>query len=487
MKRLALYLVFAGCGFVQVNADDALTQDQLQQQNNISVRSEANLWDRMRDGFKLDHTETKEVKYWEKRYGSPKYFNIIMQNAAPYLYFVVSEMERRGVPTELALIPIVESTYNPQAVSPAAISTGMWQFVSSSGKRFGMTQNSDIDERKDIIKSTRAAITYLIYLHDMFGSWELAIAAYNWGEGNIYNAMTNSGSKNFYDLDVRDVTRQYVPKVIALANIIQHPDKFGIKLTNLNNSPYFGIIQPPVPTSLNDIISTASVSPDQFKKLNPQFASNSYVANQSQRVLLPLNNQNTYLASIGKNPMQPVLPPVVDDNAAQMAAIDLNQAPASNVNATPAQPDEINQLASNFTDSSASSSTNATVINNDTANTNTATIGAATTTVAISNNDNSKPSNVSTAKETQVQINDLLNDNSQMNAVKVANTGVAAGTTNATNFINYTVVAGDTLYSIAKKFSIPVENIKSDNQLTDNTVKLNQVLKIRSNQPQIKS
>lgn len=484
MKRLALYLMFVGCGFVQVNADDALTQDQLQQQNNVSARSEANLWDRMRDGFKLDHTETKEVKYWEKRYGSPKYFNIIMQNAAPYLYFVVSEMERRGVPTELALIPIVESTYNPQAVSPAAISTGMWQFVSSSGKRFGMTQNSDIDERKDIIKSTRAAITYLIYLHDMFGSWELAIAAYNWGEGNIYNAMTSSGSKNFYDLDVRDVTRQYVPKVIALANIIQNPDKFGIKLTNLNNSPYFGIIQPPVPTSLNDIISTASVSPDQFKKLNPQFASNSYVANQSQRVLLPLSNQNVYLASIGKNPLQPIVPPVVDDNAAQMAAIDLNQAPANNVNTTPSQPDGINQLASGFTDDNTSSAANVAVVNNNTTNT---TVIAATTTVAIGNNDNNKPSNTSTVKEPQVQINDLLNDNGP-NAVKVANTeGNIAGNGNSVSFINYTVVAGDTLYSIARKFSIPVDNIKADNQLTDNTVKLNQILRIRSNQPQMKS
>lgn len=484
MKRLALYFMFAGCGFVQVNADDALTQEQLQQQNNVSARSEANLWDRMRDGFKLDHTETKEVKYWEKRYGSPKYFNIIMQNAAPYLYFVVSEMERRGVPTELALIPIVESTYNPQAVSPAAISTGMWQFVSSSGKRFGMTQNSDIDERKDIIKSTRAAITYLIYLHDMFGSWELAIAAYNWGEGNIYNAMTSSGSKNFYDLDVRDVTRQYVPKVIALANIIQNPDKFGIKLTNLNNSPYFGIIQPPVPTSLNDIISTASVSPDQFKKLNPQFASNSYVANQSQRVLLPLSNQNVYLASIGKNPLQPIVPPVVDDNAAQMAAIDLNQAPANNVNTTPSQLDGINQLASGFADDNTSSAANVAVVNNNTTNT---TVIAATTTIAIGNNDNNKPSNTSTVKEPQVQINDLLNDNGS-NAVKVANTeGSTAGDGNSVSFINYTVVAGDTLYSIARKFSIPVDNIKADNQLTDNTVKLNQTLRIRSNQPQMKS
>ena len=177
--------------------------------------------------------------------------------------------------------------------------------------------------------------------------------------------------------------------------------------------------------------------------------------------------------------------PMTGDHAiyviAKMAAVDLNQAPANNINATPSQPDGINQLANNFSDNSTTSAATNTTVNNST----TVAVGATTTTVAISNNDNSK-SNTSTAKEPQAQINDLLNDNNQMNTVKVANTA-AAEETNNINFINYTVVSGDTLYSIARKFSIPVETIKSDNQLPDNTVKLSQILKIRSNQPQIKS
>jgi len=460
MKKTALIILLTTCNIISVKADDSANQ--IQQLNNVQARNENNLWQRMRDGFQLDHTETKEVKYWEKRYGNPKYFNIIMQNAAPYLYFVLSEMERRGVPSELALIPIVESTYNPQAVSPAAISTGMWQFVSSSGKRFGMTQDSDLDERKDIIKSTRAAVTYLIYLHDLFGSWELAIAAYNWGEGNIYNAMVSSDSKNFYDLDVRDVTRQYVPKVIALSNIIQNPDKFGIKLSSLNNSPYFGIVQPPTPTSLADIMNTANVSADQFKKLNPQFSSNSYIAQPSQRVLLPLNNQTTYLASIGKS-QQPSVTPVIDDNAAQMAAIDLNQSTA----ATPsANNDGINQLANSFSDQ----------------NVNTAPPSSATTDVSptgssgaiiIADNSQQKTGNPQQAATTENQINDLLSSNAPEAAPTVKNNI-------GNNFINYTVAQGDTLYSIAKKFSVPVEAIKADNQLANNILKLNQKLLIRS-------
>ena len=231
-KKLLFNLLFCPL-LLAVHADNLALQ--MQQINQSNLRYEDDFWQRMRSGFALNHKETKEVKYWEKRYSNPKYFNIIMQNAAPYIYFVVTEMERRGIPSELALIPIVESTYNPNAVSPTGISTGMWQFLNGSGKRFGMTINSDLDERKDILNSTRGAIAYLQYLYDLFGSWELAIAAYNWGEGNINNALNASSSRNLYDLDVRDVTHQYVPKIIALANIIQNPRKFGITLTNLPN------------------------------------------------------------------------------------------------------------------------------------------------------------------------------------------------------------------------------------------------------------
>lgn len=466
MKKTTLIILLASCNIIVAKADDSVNQ--LQQLNNTQARNENNLWQRMRDGFQLDHVETKEVKYWEKRYGNPKYFNIIMQNAAPYLYFVISEMERRGVPSELALIPIVESTYNPQAISPAAISTGMWQFVSSSGKRFGMTQNSDLDERKDIVKSTRAAITYLIYLHDMFGSWELAIAAYNWGEGNINNAINSSGSKNFYDLDVRDVTHQYVPKVIALANIIQNPDKFGIKLTDLNNSPYFGIVQPTTPTSLNDIMDTASISAPQFKKLNPQFSSNSYVAPQSQRILLPITNQNTYLASLGKT-QTPGITPVIDDNAAQIAAVDLNQSSATAATTSQTGNDGINQLASAFNEQTTATSSSTSTITTAT--------GAATVVVA----DNSQTAtNNNSQTSSSSQINDLLNNNSPEAAPAVKNdTGE--------NLTRYTVMQGDTLYSIARKFAVSVDDIKTDNQLPNNILKLNQILMIRSTQLQMKS
>lgn len=473
-KKILLNILLCSALFASRADNIALTMQQLSQS---PMRTDSNLWQRMNDGFALDHSETKEVKYWEKRYSSPKYFNIIMQNAAPYLYFVVTEMERRGIPTELALIPIVESTYNPNAVSPAAISTGMWQFVSSSGKRFGMIQNSDLDERKDIVKSTRAAITYLQYLHDMFGSWELAIAAYNWGEGNINTAVNNSSSRNFYDLDVRDVTHQYVPKVIALANIIQNPRKFGIKLTNLPNQPYFAIVNPQAPLKITDFMTMSNLSPTLNKKLNPQYNSTSYSVSPAQRLLLPVSNQPTYLAALGSNinytpapiitaPMDPVV------TASNATSSDNSNSAATNNNSS----DGIAALA-------AASSVSNNQVNNTDSGATTAGSDPIGDEAAIKLSDNQAAQATASPKATenvsngnQATVNDLLGGTSTATVAKSTNNN----SDSKNGFTNYVVVSGDTLYSIAKRFAVPAEKIKADNQMVDNNVKLNQVLLIRT-------
>ena len=470
-KKILLNILLCSALFASRADNLALSMQQL---NQSPIRADSNLWQRMSDGFALDHSETKEVKYWEKRYGSPKYFNIIMQNAAPYLYFVVTEMERRGIPTELALIPIVESTYNPNAVSPAAISTGMWQFVSSSGKRFGMIQNSDLDERKDIVKSTRAAITYLQYLHDMFGSWELAIAAYNWGEGNINTAVNNSSSRNFYDLDVRDVTHQYVPKVIALANIIQNPRKFGIKLTNLPNQPYFAIVNPQAPLKITDFMTMSNLSPALNKKLNPQYNSTSYSVSPAQRLLLPVSNQPTYLAALGSNvnytpaPITAPIAPVV--TASNTASADNSNSVANNNNnndgiAALAAASTVSSNQNNDTSAAAQTTTSSDPIGDEAA-------------IKLSDNQTASASPKAAApasNNNQSMVSDLLSGGSTT-AAKSAN----SNSDSKSGFTNYVVVSGDTLYSIAKRFAVPAEKIKADNQMVDNNVKLNQVLLIRT-------
>lgn len=423
------------------NAD--MLGDSLQQVNQARLQNQGSLWQRMRDGFALEHRQTKEVLYWEKRYGSPKYFNIIMQNAAPYLYFVVTEMERRGIPLELALIPIVESTYNPNAVSPAAVSTGMWQFLAGSGKRFGMTINSDLDERKDIVKSTRGAIAYLQYLHDLFGNWELAIAAYNWGEGNINNAVNSANSKDFYSLDVRDVTKQYIPKVIALASIIQNPERFGITLTNLSNQPYFAITYPPSSIAVNGFMAQASMDAATNKKLNPQYNSLNYTISSNQRMLLPIANQPTYLASIGGKAGgdMPTIPatvaPIMDINSSDPVA---QAAPGSN------QSDPIGALIANQQIDSPQPVTQSPQ--------------TTTRSTATTNNDNSE------------NVADILDGKTTTD--NLVTTAPPAG------YSNYTVVQGDTLYSISKKFAVSIDQLKADNQITDGGVKLNQQLLIRN-------
>ena len=436
-KKLLFNLLFCPL-LLAVHADNLALQ--MQQINQSNLRYEDDFWQRMRSGFALNHKETKEVKYWEKRYSNPKYFNIIMQNAAPYIYFVVTEMERRGIPSELALIPIVESTYNPNAVSPTGISTGMWQFLNGSGKRFGMTINSDVDERKDILNSTRGAIAYLQYLYDLFGSWELAIAAYNWGEGNINNALNASSSRNLYDLDVRDVTHQYVPKIIALANIIQNPRKFGITLTNLPNKPYFAAINPPSTISVSNFMSAAQITPALNKKLNPQYNSVNYVVNSSQHLLLPVANQSIYYTSMGIN----TIPTTLQDDAAPVTPLIAN----NNADITSGNNDEINVLAQQGSTDAA--------------------VNAAPKISAAS-----APQQTSTAENNASLAADLLNDTN-------SSQGVANRSQTINNYTNYTVVQGDTLYSISKKFNLPIDTLKTDNSIIDNSVQLNQQLRIQN-------
>lgn len=439
-KKLILLSLISSSIIPQSFADDIATQ--LQLANQVKMQNTNNLWQRMRDGFALDHPETKEVLYWEKRYSSPKYFNIIMQNMAPYLYFVVGEMERRGIPLELALIPIVESTYNPNAISPAAVSTGMWQFLAGSGKRFGMTINSDIDERKDIVKSTRGAINYLVYLHDLFGSWELAIAAYNWGEGNINNAVNSANSKNFFELDVRDVTKQYVPKVIALSNIIQNPSKFGIKLIDLPNQPYFAITYPPTPITVSNFMTQSGMDTNLNKKLNPQYSSLSYKVGTTQRLLLPVQNQAMYLASIGTKSDMPIT-----NAAAPIEIVDTVNA-IKPVSKTPPENDPIASIATQTSDDGV-------------------VVGAASSATTVTNSLNQKQNSSETTNAQQ--INDLLENSS-------------SGVTTKNNAMSnsYTVQQGDTLYSISKKFATTPASIQSANNMNDANVGIGQQLIIPS-------
>jgi membrane-bound lytic murein transglycosylase D len=202
-----------------------------------------NLWERIRAGFAMPDLKNELVSDKERFYATrPDYVQRMTSRAGRYLYFILNEVEARGMPTEVALLPFIESAFNPQALSTAKAS-GMWQFIPGTGKHFGLKQTMFQDERRDVIESTRAALDYLSKLYSMFGDWHLALAAYNWGEGSVSRAIARNqrlGSATDYEnLRMPSETQHYVPKLQAIKNIIAAPDMFGIKLPELDNEQYF--------------------------------------------------------------------------------------------------------------------------------------------------------------------------------------------------------------------------------------------------------
>ena len=203
----------------------------------------SNLWIRIRDGFELEPTnsplEIEQVRWLSAR---PDYVNRSMTRSSRYLFYIVQEVNARNMPTEIALLPFVESAFNPQAKSGAK-AMGIWQFMPATGKDFQLTQNMFRDERRDLLQSTDAALDYLQRLHNQFGSWELALAAYNWGAGNITKAQKRNLAAglptDYLSLKMPNETRNYVPKLLAYRKIVMDPQSYGIVLPDLENHPYF--------------------------------------------------------------------------------------------------------------------------------------------------------------------------------------------------------------------------------------------------------
>jgi membrane-bound lytic murein transglycosylase D len=201
------------------------------------------LWARVRRGFAMPELDGALVADRERWYASrPDYVERMTTRSSRYMFYIVEELERRGMPTEIALLPYVESAFNPQAVSSARAS-GMWQFMAATGKDFDLKQNLFRDDRRDVLASTRAALDYLTRLHAQFGDWQLALAAYNWGEGSVQRAIAKNRKaglpEDYASLKMPEETRTYVPKLQAVKNIVADPARFGIVLPPLANHPYF--------------------------------------------------------------------------------------------------------------------------------------------------------------------------------------------------------------------------------------------------------
>ena len=253
------------------------------------VPGQAGLWDRIRAGFRLPESNpelTRRHEAWFVDHSG--YLARGVERSRPYLYFIAEEVEQRGMPMEIALLPMIESAYNPQALSPMK-ALGLWQFIPSTGKLYGLQQNVWFDGRRDVVSATRAALDYLQNLHGTFGDWELALAAYNCGEGCVARAQARrkGGATDYASLRLPTETRHYVPKLIALRNILGDPRRFGISLEDVANEPYFMRVALDQPMEARQAARLAEMKLDDFLALNPGFKRRVIHTDSHNTLLLP--------------------------------------------------------------------------------------------------------------------------------------------------------------------------------------------------------
>lgn len=267
---------------------------------------EVDVWARIRKGFSIPDLDNPLVANHVEWYSSrPDYIQRTTTRASRYLFHVVQELEKRNMPTELALLPFIESAFNPQALSTAK-AAGMWQFIPSTGRDYNLTQSMFKDERRDVLASTDAALTYLQKLYGMFGDWQLALAAYNWGEGSVQRAINKARaagvSTDFNGLSqfMPAETRNYVPKLQAVKNIIAAPGDYGLALPKVDNQPYFVTIGKTRDIDVKVAAQLAELSIDEFKALNPQFNKPVIPGGPDTQILLPQSNAEKFKSNLAK-------------------------------------------------------------------------------------------------------------------------------------------------------------------------------------------
>ncbi len=263
-----------------------------------------NLWDRIRSGFAVRDIDSPLVQRHVAWYlNRPDYMQRMMERSRRYLHFVVEELEKRRMPLELALLPMIESAYNPIAYSTAKAS-GIWQFIPATGKHYGLEQNWWYDGRRDVTAATFAALDYLQKLYGDFGDWQLALAAYNWGEGSVARAVNRNARKgqsgDYESLHMPAETANYVPKLQAVKNIIADPARYGVVLEDIPNQPYFIRVSAPAHIDFKRAAQLAEVPLEEFRYLNP--AHNRPVITSSGRtLLLPVDKAGVFTANLEAN------------------------------------------------------------------------------------------------------------------------------------------------------------------------------------------
>ena len=256
------------------------------------------LWASLRKDFRINEVNTELVRRHENKFAANSaYFDRTISRSKPYMYHIANEVKKRNMPAEIALLPFIESAFVTKAKSHVGAS-GLWQFMPATGRHFGLEKTPLYDGRHDIYAATDAALNYLQYLHGMFGDWSLALAAYNWGEGNVGRAVNRARAQGleptYENLRMPNETRNYVPKLLAVRNIVANPQTFGMNISEISNQPYFKSVSIDKPIDNSTIARFANISESELLALNPGFNAPVFIPKNNRRLLLPVSAVSTF-------------------------------------------------------------------------------------------------------------------------------------------------------------------------------------------------
>lgn len=483
------------------------------------------IWGRIRQDFRMNEVNPELVRQQEQFYANRSdYLNRMITRSQPYIYHIVTEAEKRQIPAEVALLPFVESAFVNKAKSRVGAS-GLWQFMPASGRQYGLEQNNLYDGRHDVYAATDAALTYLQYLHNLFGDWSLALAAYNWGEGNLGKAIKRaqlSGIDPTYEnLRLPNETRNYVPKLLAVRNIIENPDAFGIQLNSIPNKPYFEAVNIDQPIDIDSAARLADISVSEFLTLNPSFKSPVFIPKANRKMLLPVYAVKTFEKNYSKADKDSLLSWNVYTASQPINIISLAEQSGMNAgeikrlnnlsqNTIPAGRSLL--LSKNNFDNNTKQDT--TYTNSDIGSDRSAIMAAATVPKtktdiriaadqapldsAVNQMTASSPylmqvsmrsSNAATAfpatrkaESNSAQATQKLVVATERNQDK-ANPARSRMTASKNKTTSHKVVAGDTLFSIAQRYNLNVADLVTANKLRGNNIHPGQVLTVVLNNP----
>jgi membrane-bound lytic murein transglycosylase D len=455
---------------------DSQLHDETYNQQEVIIIESDDLWQRIKDGYAIPDSTSSLVTKHENWYSSrPDYIRRMVERSQRYLFHIVEEVEKRGMPTEIALLPMIESAYNPQAYSTSRAS-GIWQFIPSTGKHFGLKQNWWIDNRRNVTIATDAALTYLQKLHSMFGSWDLALAAYNAGEGTVGRAIERNRklglATDYESLNLPPETRNYVPKLQAIKNLMTNPGKYGLKIQTIENTAYFTKVSAPAQIDAHLAAKLAEISDDEFLALNPS-NNRPVITNNGEKheLLLPILSAQTFrdnLANYNK--------PLVSWQTYFAKRGERMESIASKFGIQLAKLRNVNNLP---TQNKIKKSATILVPNGNKADFN---VSKPTTTddteiTQVTETDNEISANQDSAN---LNLASMESSNAEKVAAESAGNNKAETEPTKNSSTTHKVKRGETMQSIAKRYSVSVKDIMKSSSLKSSRIKAGQLLTINT-------